>query len=232
MTHIFSEHKKLCTIVGIILAVSLLALYLYALFLPGVWHRGTFLYQQKDGSFVGSDLYAEYTMSIAAAEHGTNIDFSVNDTTKHYQIIFSSNDMRTEILENGVCVFQGRAVGVGDGHILMDDNDEAADMVEVIVGGVTPSTEELFPNYTRLFSLAVAEKYDIRGNAAMLFLILLFAVLLFLDIKFPNLFWILEHRLDVDGGEPSDWYRFGQSVSRVILAIGIVVCVVLTFTTH
>ena len=46
------------------------------------------------------------------------------------------------------------------------------------------------------------------------FLILLFAVILVLDIKFPNLFWILRHRPEVDGGEPSDWYYFGQKIGR------------------
>ena len=85
MAHFFSTHKKLCIIVGVILAVLLLALYLYAAFLPGVWHRDAFLYLQKDGSFTGSDLYAEYKMSIDAKENGAEIDFSVNDITKNYK---------------------------------------------------------------------------------------------------------------------------------------------------
>ena len=230
MAQFFSTHKKLCIIVGAILAASLLSLYLYAAFLPGVWHRDAFLYQQKDGSFIGSDLYAEYKMSIDAKESGAEIDFSVNDITKNYKVDYNLNDMSAQILENDTLVFEGTAVSMGDSYILMDNNDEPLNMVTVIVGGVTPKTEELFPNYTRIFNLAVDNKYDIRGNMTMLFLILLFAAVLFVDIKFPNFFWILEHRMDVDGGEVSDWYRFGQSVGRVVLAIGIVVCIVLTFT--
>lgn len=232
MAQFFSTHKKLCIISGVILAALLLALYLYAAFLPGVWHRDSFLYRQEDGSFVGSDLYAEYKMSIDKKENGADINFSVNDITKRYMVKFDSNDMSAEISENGALVFQGRAVAAGDSYVLIDNNNEALNMVTVMVGGVPPKTEELFPNHTRVFSLAVADKYDVRGNLMMLFLILLFAAVLFLDIKFPNFFWILEHRLEVDGGEPSDWYRFGQGVGRVILAIGILVCVVLTFTTH
>ena len=142
------------------------------------------------------------------------------------------NDMSAQISENDTLVFEGKAVSMGDSYILMDNNNEPLNMVTVIVGGVTPEAEELFPNHTRIFNLAVADKYNIRGNLMMLILILLFAVVLFVDIKFPNFFWILEHRLDVDGGEPSDWYRFGQGVGRVILAVGILVCVILTFTTH
>ena len=66
----------------------------------------------------------------------------------------------------------------------------------------------------------------------MLLLILLGAAILFIDIKFPDLFWILEHRLEVDGGEPSDWYRSGQKFGRVMLVGGIIVCMILTFTIH
>lgn len=230
MAHFFSTHKKLCIIAGVILAVLLLALYLYAAFLPGVWHRDAFLYLQKDGSFTGSDLYAEYKMSIDAKENGAEIDFSVNDITKNYKIDYNLNDMSAQISENDTVVFEGTAVSMGDSYILMDNNNEHLNMVTVIVGGVTPKTEELFPNYTRIFNLAVDNKYDVRGNLMMLFLILLFAAVLFVDIKFPNFFWILEHRMDVDGGEPSDWYRFGQGVSRVILTVGIVICIILTFT--
>lgn len=230
MAHFFSTHKKLCIIEGVILAVLLLALYLYAAFLPGVWHRDAFLYLQKDGSFTGSDLYAEYKMSIDAKENGAEIDFSVNDITKNYKIDYNLNDMSAQISENDTVVFEGTAVSMGDSYILMDNNNEHLNMVTVIVGGVTPKTEELFPNYTRIFNLAVDNKYDVRGNLMMLFLILLFAAVLLVDIKFPNFFWILEHRMDVDGGEPSDWYRFGQGVSRVILTVGIVICIILTFT--
>lgn len=232
MAQFFSTHKKLCIIACVILAALFLTLYLYAAFLPGVWHRDAFLYRQKDGSFIGSDLYAEYKMSIDKKENGADIDFSVNDITKKYTVKFDLNDMSAEISENDARVFEGKTVAAGDSYILIDNNNEAINMVTVTVGGVPPKIEELFPNYTRVFSLAVADKYDVRGNLMMLFLILLFAAILFLDIKFPNFFWILEHRMDVDGGEPSDWYRFGQGISRVILAIGIVVCVVLTFTTH
>ena len=232
MAQFFSTHKKLCIIVGVILAVSLLALYLYAAFLPGVWHRDAFLYQQKDGEFTGSDLYAEYKMNIDNKENGAEIDFSVNGIEKNYKVDFNLNDMSAQISENDTLVFEGKAVSMGDSYILMDNNNEPLNMVTVIVGGVTPEAEELFPNHTRIFNLAVADKYNIRGNLMMLILILLFAVVLFVDIKFPNFFWILEHRLDVDGGEPSDWYRFGQGVGRVILAVGILVCVILTFTTH
>lgn len=234
MAGVFTQHKKACITIGIILAVGLFALYLYALFLPGVWHGDAFLYQQDDGSFIGSDLYADYKMRIEHTNDGTDISFSVNDTVKKYDVIYDLEDktQSVKVLENGNEIFNGTAVGEKDNYILIDEKNSSSDMISVRVGNKAPSEEELFPGYTKLYNLSVAEKYNTRGNPYMLFLILLFAAILFLDIKFPDLFWILEHRLEVDGGEPSDWYRFGQKVGYVLIPIGILVCIILTFTIH
>lgn len=95
-----------------------------------------------------------------------------------------------------------------------------------------PTVQELYPAYIQLYTWAVEEKHDVRGNPNMLAVIALLAVMLGLDIAFPNLFFILDHRLDVDGGEPSDWYRMKQQFSRVIIGIAIVVCLFMSFAMH
>lgn len=231
MINILQKYKKQCTIIAIVLAVVLLAMYLKAVFIPGLWHGDAFLYKQDDGTFAGSDIYAEYKMAITPADYGSDIDFSVNGRQNKYQIKYDKNDLyrSVEISENGTVICKGKAVGIDNDYIVIDETG-SSDMIDIRVGNETPTEEELFPNYSRLYNWSVSEKTDTRGNPYMLFLILLFGVILFLDIRFPNLFWILEHRLDVDGGEPSDWYLFGQKVDRVVLAASMVVCVVLTFT--
>ncbi len=234
MIGIIAKHKKLCIAVGIVLTVALLVIYLIAMFLPGLWHGDAFLYKQEDGYFVGSDIYADYTMNIKSADYGTNIDFSVNDKTNHYQVKYDKDNLNrnVEVLENGTVICKGQAVGKENAWYVVDDDTGSSDMFSVRVGNEIPTEEELFPNYTKLYNWSVNEKYDTRGEPWMLFIIALLSIILFLDIKFPNLFWILEHRLEVDGGEPSDWYRFGQKVGYVLISIGILVCVILTFTIH
>lgn len=232
--NILSKYKKQCITIGVVLAGALLAVYLKAMLFAGLWHGDAFLYRQDDGSFKGSDIYAEYSLTIKPSDYGTDIDFSVNDKKKKYQIKYKDieTNAEVEIVEDGKTIFKGETFGSVDGWMLLDDDFKSPDGIVVHVGNHVPTEDELFPGYTQLYNWAVLDRVDMRGNPAMLFLILIFAAILFLDIKFPNLFWILEHGLEVDGGEPSDWYLFGQKVGRIVMPIGILVCVVLTFTIH
>ena len=232
MSELLNRYKKQCIIVSIILAVVLIVIYLRALFLPGMWYRDAFLYRQEDGSFSGSDFYAEYKMVIAHTDYGTDIQFSVNDKTNNYQIKYDENDFNrnVEIAENGNTTFNGTAYGSVDSWVLLDENHEMPDGITVRTSNDIPSEDELFPGYSTLYRWSVSDKTDTRGEPYMLFFIFLLGIILFLDIKIPNLFWILEHRLEVDGGEPSDWYRFGQKVGYVVMPLGILVCMIMTFT--
>ncbi len=234
MVKIFNKRKKLCIIMAGILAGILFGLYLWAMLLPGFWHGDAFLYRQDDGSFKGSDRYAKYSMSIRSADYGADIDFLVNDKLNHYQIKYDEKDWerKVEILENGTLICKGKAFGAENDYIVFPDETSSSDIVSGRVASVPPTEGELFPGNTRLYNWAVSDKTDTRGEPAMLILIGLLGLILFLDIKFPMLFWLLEHRLDVDGGEPSDSYLWGQKFGRVLLAAGIPVCMILTFTLH
>ena len=64
MTNILQKYKKQCIIVGIIITVILFIVYLWAMFIPGLWHGDAVLYKQDDGTFAGSDIYAEYNMTV------------------------------------------------------------------------------------------------------------------------------------------------------------------------
>jgi len=233
MKNLFIKYKKQSVIIAIILTLILFVIYLRALFLPGLWHSDAFLYLQEDSSFIGSDFYADYKMVIKSADYGADIDFSVNDKTKHYQLKYDKTKMNmdVEIFEADKLLFKGQAFGIGDEWLLHSEDSESPDNI-VVQTGTIPDEEELFPGYTRLFNWAVSEKTDTRGEPYMIFFILIAVVFLALDIKFPKLFWTLEHRLSVYGGEPSDFYIFGQKVGRIIMLLAILVCMVLTFTLH
>ena len=218
----------------IILAILLFSAYLYAMFLPGVWHGDAFLYKQSDGSFVGSDSYADYKMVIKPANYGSDIEFSVNEKINHYQIKYDDGDINrnVEISENGNVICKGKAMKFDDTYIVFDDETGTSDIISVRGGDEIPTEEELLPRTSDLYSWAVSDKTATRGNPYMLIFIFLFGVTLFIDIKYPDFFWILKYRWSVDGGEPSESYRMGQKIGYVLMPIGIVVCMVLTFTIH
>lgn len=233
ISHIFEKHKKAYVISGAVLFFLLAALYLYAMFLPGFWYRDAFLYQKNDGSFQGSDWCGDYQMKIAPTDNGAAISFSVNEMTKQYVITGSFDDDNIQVFENGVPVFKGYAASIGDSsYLLIDEEGYADDVIDITVGNTIPNTEELFPNYSQLFNWAVSTDYNTRGNLSMILFLLITCVILALDIAFPDLFFLLEHQFDVVSGEPSDWYRLMQKISRVLLAFGILLCIFLGFTTH
>ena len=67
------------------------------MFIPGLWHGDAFLYKQGDGTFSGLDIYAEYNMTVKPADYGTDIDFSVNGNTKHYQIKYDNSNYEKNV---------------------------------------------------------------------------------------------------------------------------------------
>ncbi len=234
MVELIKKYKKLAIVFAIVSGAIIFAFYIRALFLPGLWYGDAFLYRIDENIFKGSDVFAEYYMQVMPAEYGADIDFSVNDKTKHYHIKYNSVEYESdvEIFEDDNSIFKGKTFGSADGWMLLDGDFISPDGIVVRTSNYYPKEEELFPGCTRLYNWAVSDKTDTRGEPYMLILILMFGTILFLDIKFPMLFWILEHGLEVDGGEPSDWYLMGQKAGRVVLIIGIFVCMIMTFTMH
>ena len=237
MMQFFTEHKRKVAIIAAI--VLLFFVYLHFFSLRGVWHGDTFLYLQKDGSFRGSDVFADYEMHIVQEEgFNTKIDFKVNDTLKSYKLSYSpianSSYWNLEIFENGTSIFKGKTIS-NDPVMLMDENEKLDIHFSVSTTSdffETPTTEELFPTNAKLANWTFGGIPEVRGNLIMLILIFIFALFLTLDLAFPLLFFYLEHGLDVTGGEPSDYFLVGQKVGRFFLVIAILVCVVLSFTTH
>lgn len=216
------NYKKIFVIAFVIVLITT---YTWAFFRPGIRYRKAFLYE-KDGVFSGADKYAEYTVKIDRTENGAKIAFSLNDETYDYEVKKLA-DPYVEIYENGMKIFDGKVLDLGETYMLHDNNGNLMD-VYISYEGEIPQKADLLPSCTKLYSLAEGD-VEKRGNTLPAVVIIFAAIFLFLDIKFPMLFFYTRHRFDVDGGEPSDWYRFKQYVSRIILAVTIAVCVVLTF---
>lgn len=223
---IAKKHKN--TVIAVLTAVFALV-YLYAFFMTGIWHNGTFLYE-KDGVFSGADEYAEYTVKIDRTENGANIDFYLNDELHRYEVK-KFDEPYAEIYENGVKIFGGQVLDIDGGYLLTDDESGKMQGFDIVVGDEKPEKEDLLPTCSKLYSLA-ENKPEKRGNPVPAVVIIFAAIFLFIDIKFPMLFFHTRHGFDVDGGEPSDWYLFKQQASRFVMIFVIALCAVLTFTVH
>ena len=229
------NHRKLCTVLATVILVVLCFLYIRAIFIPGIRHYDAFLYLQDDGSFRGSDMYAEYSMNIEREKSGAEISFSVNGAEKKYQVErLSSSEYVEDVLiyEDDKLIFDGIARDMSGLTVLEDREGKLKDFIRVTASGVTPKIEELYPDCTKLYKLAVSSDMDRRGNPWMIIYILIIALVLVVDIVWEDFFYLLRHGLHVDGGSPSDYYRFMQKAGRVISIIAILVFVVMTFTTH
>lgn len=225
------DSRKLGIVSISAVAVILLVLYLYAMFLPGLWFGDAFLYKQKDGSFAGSDYYADYKMTISQKGTESNITFAVNDIKKEYKVINNSlQDIK--IFEDSSLIFEGNAIKMGDRFVLSSNDGDLQIDVSVSVGGEAPSTSEMFPSKGVLYSWATENSLDRRGNFYIFFLMLILGGVLALDTAFPDLFFTLKYSLAVYGGEPSDWYRAGQRFGRWLMGAGILVLAIMSFALH
>ncbi len=236
MTEFFRNHKKQCIIAAII-SVAVFAVYLYLLFLPGFWYRDAFLYEQK-APFEGTELYSgkdkindvRYEMIMAKDGMKTIIAFSVNETERGYEIISDNSESHNpdvEIYENGELVFKGTSYS----GMLFDENDTPyaeTPMMNYYTGEVL-SEKELLPTYGWLYEVSQRIKPEIRGDAIFLPAIILVAALVVFDMIHPDVFWALEHRLDVDGGKPSDFYRIMQKMGWIISPLIIIALMIASF---
>ena len=115
--------------------------------------------------------------------------------------------------------------------VLWAENGQLADDINVVVNGEYQQ-QDLLPTCQWLYNIAVGGRMETRGNLWFLLPMGLLALVLFLDIKFPLLFWNLSHGLAVQGGEPSEWYCTMQKVSRDLMEVGIPFLALISFWQH
>lgn len=220
-----TRRKKPLPAAGAVLAALLLALYFWALFRPGYWYDGIFLARKQTGLFTGQNEHAACTLQMEQSESEATLSFTLNGETRNYRVLLGSDGFSTQIYENGTLAFSGQASPMGDWHLLTDEagNFNMDDIAQIHVGPQEPPPE--FPSYGQLYTWAVSDRCDTFGSPIFLLPLLLLAACLAVDIRFPNFFFLMRHGLEVDGGEPSDWYRAGQKFGRVVLVLAILYCV-------
>ena len=214
-----------------IVCLVLLGVYLFAALRPGVWLRDAFLYRQADGSFSGKDAYAAYTLQLSGTESEAEAAFTLDGETRHYRIE-AKDSAEVKLYQDGALIFAGSALGdPGDAILWREEDGGLADEVKVIVNGEYQK-DDLWPSCGWLYNVAVGGRRETRGSVAFLLPMGALALLLFLDLRFPLLFWNLRHGLEVSGGEPTDWYYSMQRMGRITDIVGIFVLAALSFALH
>lgn len=231
LTRIWKTYKKQCIIAIVALAAVLIPLYLYFMFQTGIWYQDAFLVEQRDGSFQGKKDGMHYVLHITPTQNGAQIDFSVNGQNRQYEVVKTELDgiPAAEFYENGEQVLEGTVMNLESNYYLVINNEEnVIDGMDIHIStGEERDPEEYFPKYGTQYSwtvMCLEDSYDRRGEPMFLFFAALFGIPLFLDIRYPDLFFELRYRQYVDGDcEPSEYYRFWQVIGRVVLAIAIII---------
>lgn len=231
LTRIWKTYKKQCIIVIVALAAVLIPLYLYFMFQTGIWYRDAFLVKQRDGSFQGKKDGIHYVLHVTPTQNGAQIDFSVNGQSRQYEVVKTELDgiPAAEFYENGEQVIEGKVMNPESNYYLVINNEEdIIDGMDLHIStGEERDPEEYFPKYGTQYGwtvMCLEDSYDRRGEPMFLFFAALFGIPLFLDIRYPDLFFELRYRRYVDGDcEPSEYYRFWQVIGRVILAIATII---------
>lgn len=231
LTRIWKTYKKQCIIAIVALAAVLIPLYLYFMFQTGIWYQDAFLVEQRDGSFQGKKDGIHYVLHITPTQNGAQIDFSVNGQSRQYEVVKTELDgiPAAEFYENGEQVIEGKVMNPESNYYLVINNEEdIIDGMDLHIStGEERDPEEYFPKYGTQYGwtvMCLEDSYDRRGEPMFLFFAALFGIPLFLDIRYPDLFFELRYRRYVEGDcEPSEYYRFWQVIGRVILAIATII---------
>ena len=198
------------------------AIYLWAAYQPGLWLQDVFLYRQEDGSFQGSTGDIEYVMQLKSQDGYSEIIFTRDHITRRYEVFYDKVNL--SILQDGESIFAGTYTNQ-NGFTMFSSPDDPYIGIDIYASAVAPD----FPSRSWLFHRAIDPDTHTRGNPSMLFVALFFGLLLYLDLRFPDLFFHLKFMWHVDGGEPTTWYRAMQMVGRFLLIIAILVCLIKGF---
>lgn len=235
MKEFVKKHKIPC-ILAAIASVLVFVIYIFALFLPGYWYRDAFLFK-KPAPFENMSVFSghdpinsvDYEMTMAKDGIKTYIAFTINETERGYEIVSDNSEShypKVEIYENGKIVFTGTYR-----QYLFDENEEPfveTPLINYYVPG-SLTEEELFPSYNWLYDVSQSVKTEKRGNPVWLLFIAVFAGVMAIDMIYPDLYWELHHRIAVEGGQPSDFYRMMQKIGWILTPITIIIMMIASF---
>lgn len=224
LTRIWQTYKKPCIIIGIVLAVILIPLYLYFMCQTGIWYQDAFLAQQKDGSFKGSG----YALYVNPTSDGADITFTANGETRNYSVVNIAN-AGVEFYQDGTLKRTAQVEQMGPYFILRDENGQVDVAVRISYSNKNANVDDLFPTDYELYGWSREIETTMRGEPMYLLIVVPFGVFLFVDIRYPDLFFDLRYRRYIDGDcEPNESYRFWQMIGRLFCVGVIVVCLVLS----
>lgn len=218
LTRIWQTYKKPCIIIGILLAVILIPLYLYFMCQTGIWYQDAFLAQQKDGSFKG----AGYALYVNPTSAGADITFTANGETRNYSVVNIAN-AGVEFYQDGTLKRTAQVEQIGPYFILCDENGQADLAFRISYSYQNADVDDLFPTDYELYGWSREIETTMRGEPMCLLFVVVFGVWLFVDIRYPNLFFAMRYARYVDGDcQPNEAYRFWQMIGRVFAVILII----------
>ncbi len=225
------KYFKLATIV----IIALLCLYFYLFFQKGILFHNEFLVQDKKdnvieykGKINGRDIKITVLGDIMKTNSST-ITYDLKDKYSYiYKVNITDNFQENrdiKILENNLPKFIGKYKPTNTIIALWELNGDP--VIEL----------DYHDDFLRVTNSHIAEtafKDNVikRGNIGVLFYTIIISLILFLDIKWPLLFFQLSHSLSVEDPKPTDFYIVTQKISRVIGGISIIILLIFSLTTY
>lgn len=222
--------KKIKYILIFTVACILSFLYLFSAFRKGIWYKGYFLYQVKENEWSGTVFHETLHLIRTPSDHNIQLYATWGNESETYSVSYKESNnapIPITIYKSEEPIFNGYYDSF---HHLLNNDGNLFFELEVITHYSSPSANvDWQPSETLLARLALEDNTSFRGDLNMVLIVALLAIILLLDIKFPKLFFYLSHGLYVNSPEPSSFYTTAQMISRVIIGLSILLCVISTF---
>ena len=164
------QHRQLVILLLVLAAVTA-AVYVTALFQPGIWYGNTFLAESADGeSFL--DPKGQTSLTIRRTTDGIRAVFQGEDRQREYRI--ATTTRMTEIFEDGRLRFRGSVQQDRDGSFrFRNERGEAVDHMD---------TDPGFPDPLTVYTWIMEPEHENRGNPWVLVLQGILAAVLAVDL--------------------------------------------------
>lgn len=204
-------------------------IYLAAIFQRGIWYGDHFLYKIQENEWEG-DVYQStlnLVKEISEKDSRIQLRFTHADECLYYNIDYDTtadNNETIKIYRDEQLIFTGCYMG----DFLCDSSGTLQN--DISITSSSNSDNDWYPTEAQIAEIALKNPEQFRGNLMMLLTVVIITALLLLDIKFPTLFFYLQHGLSVSHPEPSDFYYWGQKLGRIILFVFIIILMIMTFS--
>ena len=191
------KHKELAAMV-LLAAVLAAAVYLSAMFRPGIWFGDSFLYRSGEGLYQQKDGFC--SLELRPTSEGARAVFRIGEEQREYRL--STRTRMTEVFEDGRLKFRGTVQPGGkDGPVFLNERGVPID---------PPAEGGPFPDFRQIYGWAMGRGEGRRGNPAALVFIVLFAAALAADCLFPG---VLKQKL---GPARQLWLRLGLAACLIL----------------